>query len=143
MPRFREKVGYKKPPTHTQFKKGVSGNAKGRPKGSENTMKMLNKILNEKVIAKDQFGKIRKMTKLEAIFQNLMTASMKGDHKAIKTLFDLLKRTGVFNEPEEPNRSGGGGVIVVPASLSMEEFIAKYDIKTSTEIKEEQNRQVT
>ena len=27
-------VGYKKPPKHTQFKKGHSGNTKGRPKGS-------------------------------------------------------------------------------------------------------------
>lgn len=27
-----EKVGYKKPPRHSQFKKGQSGNPKGRPK---------------------------------------------------------------------------------------------------------------
>ena len=30
-------VGYKKPPKHTQFKKGCSGNLSGRPKKSQNS----------------------------------------------------------------------------------------------------------
>lgn len=34
------KVGFKNPPRHTQFKKGVSGNLKGRPKGSKNKPKV-------------------------------------------------------------------------------------------------------
>ncbi len=29
-------VGYKRPPKHTQFKLGQSGNMKGRPKGTRN-----------------------------------------------------------------------------------------------------------
>ena len=29
-------VGYKKPPKHGRFRKGRSGNAKGRPKGGKN-----------------------------------------------------------------------------------------------------------
>ncbi len=30
----REMVGYKKPPTHSRFKPGQSGNRTGRPKGA-------------------------------------------------------------------------------------------------------------
>ena len=42
------KVGYGKPPKQTQFKKGVSGNPSGRPKGSLNMATVLQRTLSEK-----------------------------------------------------------------------------------------------
>ena len=42
-------VGYGKPPLHSRFQKGKSGNAKGRPKGSCNTLKLLNDVLEQKI----------------------------------------------------------------------------------------------
>lgn len=43
------KVGPGKPPKHTRFKPGQSGNPKGRPKGSQNVKTVLNKVGRESV----------------------------------------------------------------------------------------------
>jgi Family of unknown function (DUF5681) len=44
---FDNAVGYCRPPKHTQFKAGQSGNPKGRPKGTISSANFLRKILKE------------------------------------------------------------------------------------------------
>ena len=44
-----EEIGYGKPPKKHQFKKGVSGNPRGRPKGKSSLLSDLNKIVNQKI----------------------------------------------------------------------------------------------
>ena len=44
-----EENGYGKPPKKHQFKKGVSGNPTGRPKGKTSLTTDLQKILNKKI----------------------------------------------------------------------------------------------
>ena len=43
-------VGYGKPPQHTRFHQGQSGNPRGRPKGSRNLSTLMAKALNEPVV---------------------------------------------------------------------------------------------
>ena len=43
------KVGYQNPPIETRFKKGVSGNRKGRPKGHKNFNTKLKYFLDGKI----------------------------------------------------------------------------------------------
>ncbi|SRR5713101_4445432 len=42
-------VGFRRPPLHTRFKPGVSGNPSGRPKDSKNLKTLLHAILNEQI----------------------------------------------------------------------------------------------
>ncbi len=82
-------VGYGKPPKHSQFKKGKSGNPKGRPSNKVLHV-MAEEILNEKVTLTIGGEKVE-MTKKEAFFQQLVNESMKGKSAATKNLIYLLK----------------------------------------------------
>jgi len=83
-------VGYSKPPRHTRFVKGQSGNPRGRPPGAKNMKTLLNKALNELVVVTDNGGRC-KLTKREAIVTQLVNRSAKADFKAIQILLGLLR----------------------------------------------------
>ena len=48
-------VGYRKPPKHTRFKPGQSGNLRGRPKGTKNLKTDLMEELGEKILIRGNF----------------------------------------------------------------------------------------
>jgi len=83
-------VGYGKPPRHTRFKKGQSGNPRGRPSGSKNLATVLSEALNELVIVAENGGR-RKITKRQAIITQLVNQSAKADWRATKILLDILQ----------------------------------------------------
>jgi hypothetical protein len=89
-PELQHSVGYGSPPKATQFKKGVSGNPKGRPKGSLNVDTLLIKALREKVVI-NEHGKRKKVTKLEAALKQLVNKAASGDPRAQRQLFELAK----------------------------------------------------
>ncbi|MCD4784765.1 MAG: DUF5681 domain-containing protein [Candidatus Eremiobacteraeota bacterium] len=82
-------IGYGKPPKDHQFKPGESGNNKGRPKGSKNTYTLLNEILNQKIAIKEN-GETMRISKKVAILMQLVNKGVKGDIRAIQTLFPHL-----------------------------------------------------
>ncbi|MGL4562710.1 MAG: DUF5681 domain-containing protein [Brevinema sp.] len=84
-----EKIGYKQPPKETQFRKGASGNPKGRPKGSKNLKTILKKELEEKMTIQEK-GKTKKVTKQEAIVKTLVNNTLKGDKNAMQALLRLI-----------------------------------------------------
>lgn len=78
-------VGYGKPPAHTQFVKGQSGNPKGRPKGSQNLSTILDKVGRERVRLTEN-GRSRYITKREATILQLVNKAVAGDLNAARVL---------------------------------------------------------
>jgi len=87
-----EKVGPGKPPRHTRFKPGQSGNPNGRPKDSKNFATILQQQLRKKVtITVD--GKPKRVTVQEVIARRLANDSMKGTTKALELLIRLTAKS--------------------------------------------------
>ncbi len=84
-------VGYGKPPKHTQFKPGKSGNAKGRPKGAKNLKTELAEELAEKIPLKEA-GKLKKVSKQRAMIKSLAAKAISGDSKAAALILNLVFR---------------------------------------------------
>lgn len=78
-------VGYGRPPTHSQFKPGKSGNPQGRPKGAANLTTLIAKAMNEKVVVQEG-GRRRTITKAEAAAKQLANKAASGDLRAIREL---------------------------------------------------------
>ena len=82
------RVGRGKPPLHTRFRKGRSGNPKGPRK--KDLPALLLAALNETVTV-DKDGRRRRISKREAIVEGLVDKSAGADLSATKLLIDLLK----------------------------------------------------
>ena len=104
MPREKRRdyeVGYGKPPHHTRFMKGQSGNPRGRRCGSKNLRTLLSEALNEPVTITEN-GRRRKITKREAIVRQVVDCSAAPDWRAVKIVFDLLRDIERQTEPASP-----------------------------------------
>src|SRR5215472_2122866 len=98
-------VGYGKPPRHARFKKGQSGNPRGRPSESKNLKTLLSEALNEPVIVTENDGRRRKITKREAIVRQVVDCSATPDLRAVRIVFDLLRDIENQSEPASPETS--------------------------------------
>lgn len=85
-------VGFGKPPRETQFRSGVSGNPKGRPKGSKNLASIVLAESRQKVRINSPRGS-RQVTKLEAAVMQLGNKSAQGDLGASSEFFALVQRS--------------------------------------------------
>lgn len=82
-------VGYGRPPKSGRFKKGKSGNPRGRPRGARNFTSVVTEQLNEKVPVKVK-GRARKMSKLDLIVMRLINDALNGDARARAQLFTVM-----------------------------------------------------
>ncbi len=95
-------VGYAKPPVEHRFKKGQSGNAKGRPRGAKAKPKVINTGFGmqgaEEYLRLEAYRPVRiregedviELPAIQAVFRAMGVSAMKGNRLAQKTLAELV-----------------------------------------------------
>jgi hypothetical protein len=89
-------VGFGKPPKHTRFKKGRSGNPQGRPPKKPDVYSELTKVLGEDVtIIVD--GQPKKVTVQQALLLRLREQALRGElwaDKLYRKVIEVLPESG-------------------------------------------------
>jgi len=114
-------VGYKKPPLHTRFRKGQSGNPRGRPRGAKNFSTLLTEALNEPVVVTED-GKRRKISKRELGLKRLANKFAMAEAQATKILLGLMlerERLAAAAAPAERPSFGAADEQVIANLLKM------------------------
>lgn len=76
-------VGYGKPPKHSRFKPGQSGNPKGRPRGEKGFEATLKRELDRKVLVTLN-GRSTEISRADAMMKRVVEQGMKGNLRAIR-----------------------------------------------------------
>jgi hypothetical protein len=118
-------VGYRKPPRHTQFKKGQSGNPRGRDKGRENYRIEFLKELGERVTVTEN-GRLRKLSKQTLIIKRMVADAIRGDAKAREHMLRLIGQMEAFDADTMP---------ATPSAAEDAEIIARFKARLAEEIK--------
>src|SRR6516162_2986385 len=101
-------VGYKKPPRHSRFQPGQSGNPRGRQKGVRNLAIDVKRTLEVPVRLNDQ-GKARRVSTQEAALLRLREKALKGDPRSLAQFLELAK---IFNNSNAVESTSGGTLAV-------------------------------
>ena len=116
-------VGYGKPPVHTRFKRGQSGNPKGRPKGVNNLRSDVKKTLKIGVTVNDQ-GVSRRASTQEAALLRLRDKALKGDTRSLDRLLALA---GLYNDEAPP--PDANQPLSIDDDTIIEGFLARSGLK--------------
>lgn len=119
-------VGYGKPPKHTQFKPGQSGNPRGRPKGSRNFKSDLLDVLKKPVQIAEN-GRKKKISSQLASLLRLREKALAGDARALDKLLEFAR---TYNDEEETYDN-------LTRSVSDESILANFEARVRQRLTQE------
>jgi len=85
------KVGYRRPPVHSRFKPGQTGNPTGRPKGTANLRTDLRDELSENIRVREGERDL-KVSKQRAMLKALVAKALRGDARAANVVLGLVSK---------------------------------------------------
>jgi hypothetical protein len=93
------RVGYGKPPQHSQFKKGTCPNPRGRGKRHDQKFgQILKRTLNAKIEFQEH-GKIKKASRIELSIRRLVASALKGHIASAAMLLKLRAHAQKHRDP--------------------------------------------
>jgi hypothetical protein len=114
-------VGKYKPPVHTRWPPGQSGNPRGRPKGRLNVKTELKELLRKRITIRD--GETERKLSLPAanIFAHGVKGA-KGDARSTALYLNTLRQMGLLEEEDPPKIEttirGDRGITDLPLALA-------------------------
>lgn len=122
-------VGYGKPPKHSQFKKGHSGNQSGRPKGA------VNKVTEEglyamveseasRMVTVREGDRVLTMTMARVVLRNLMSQAAKNNTRAMALVIEQLKvlEEQQLTKAAQQRRAQSGEIQAILESMNIEQI---------------------
>src|SRR5258707_15211754 len=99
-------VGYRKPPHHSRFQPGRSGNPRGKQKGVRNLGSDVKRTLEVPVRLNEQ-GRARRVSTQQAVLLRLREKALKGDARSLDRFLELAK---IFNNSAAVESVGDEGL---------------------------------
>lgn len=122
-----DKVGYGRPPKHSRFQPGQSGNSRGRPRGTKNLATDLREELAERIPIREGERSLQ-VSKQRALLKAMMAKALKGDARSAAILLGLMAK---ILEPEG-SPHGTDGLDANDAAI-LENFLSRHGVPpTST-----------
>lgn len=129
-------VGHGRPPKDTRWKKGQSGNPKGRPKADRTGPLDISDILNEPVEVMEN-GKVKQISKFEAMMKKTAQKAIAGD---VRATIRFIRACEKFDLLLVPAPATDGGVVVAPAGRDFEEWFDDVTVEVPVELSEQSKR---
>lgn len=120
-------VGYGRPPTHSRFQPGQSGNPAGRRKGHPSAGEVIMKEAARLVKVK-QGDNVETITKHEAIIRRLLQSAMEGDIPAARlVLMAISQNAPTADGGAVEDETGSVSVMAMPDEDTLRRMLARFE----------------